>query len=112
MNEENPNLANKRVLLICGMGWPQEVDQNPDDNRCHPCPYVEQAAKDWNSNHKQNSSNLEVGYQFIPCDGSVVSNNQDEDLGCNDHKNRHGQLQVAQFLLPRISEEIQILLNR
>jgi hypothetical protein len=117
LNEQNPDLASKKVLLICGMGWPQEVDQNPDNNRCKPCPYVEQAAKDWNLNHtkissKQNvSSNLEVGYQLIPCDGSVFPNYEDQDMGCMDHKNRHGQLEVAKFLAPRIDMEIQALLN-
>ena len=59
LNEQNPDLTNKKVLLICGMGWPQEVDQDPDNNRCKPCPYVEQAAKDWNLNHSKFSSNPE-----------------------------------------------------
>ena len=45
----NQNTKNKRVLLICGMGWPQEVDQDPDNNRCRPCPFVEETAKDRNS---------------------------------------------------------------
>ena len=86
--------------------------QDPDNNRCRPCPFVEQAAKDWNENHDPLNFNLQVGYQFIPCDGSVVPNtNGIEDMGCNDHKNRHGQLEVAEFLKPRIDEEIAQLLN-
>ena len=105
-------VGKRRVLLICGMGWPQEVDQDPDNNRCRPCPFVEQAAKDWNENQDPLNFNLQVGYQFIPCDGSVVPNiNGIEDMGCNDHKNRHGQLEVAEFLKPRIDEEIAQLLN-
>ena len=30
LNNENPNLGKRKVLLICGMGWPQEVDQGPN----------------------------------------------------------------------------------
>ena len=30
LNNENPNLRKRKVLLICGMGWPQEVDQGPN----------------------------------------------------------------------------------
>ena len=98
----------KRVLLICGMGWPQEVDVDPDNNRCRPCPYVQKAALDWNAKHPD----MKVGYQFIPCDGSVVPNlNGTQDMGCLDHKNRLGQMHVAEFLKPRIEEEIQIFLG-
>ena len=119
LNEKNPNVRYKRALLICGMGWPQEVDQDPDNNRCRPCPFVEQAAIDWNEAHPMKDLenifplNLQVGYQFIPCDGTVVPNkNGTEDMGCNDHKNRHGQLEVAKFLAPRIEDEIEILLQQ
>ena len=57
------------------------------------------------------SSNLEVVYQVMPCHGSVFPNYEDEDMGCMDHKNRHGQLEVAKFLAPRIDMEIKALLN-
>ena len=94
----------------------QFQDQHYAYDRCRPCPYVEQAAKDWNSNHGKNVSNrvnpnLKVGYKFIPCDGSVFQNFDDEDMGCMDHKNRHGQLEVAKFLMSKIKDEIRILLN-
>ena len=54
---------------------------------------------------------LQIGYLFIPCDGSVVSNHEDQDMGCMDHKNRQGQFEVATFLLPFIEKEIKILLD-
>ena len=32
-------------------------------------------------------------------------------MGCMDHKNKHGQLEVAKSLIPKIKEEIIMLLN-
>ena len=41
-------------------------------------------------------------YIFIPCDGSVATG--EGDIGCNGHKNRAGQAEVAEFLIPKIAK--------
>eukprot|EP00957_Ditylum_brightwellii_P196755 14990512-Ditylum_brightwellii.AAC.1 len=43
---------------------------------------------------------IAVDYIFIPCDGSVVTGI--DDIGCNGHKNALGQLQIANYLEPRL----------
>ena len=89
------------------MGWPQETDIDPDNNRCKPCSIVQKSVEEWN----KINPDIQVGYQFVPCDGSVVANVNNEDMGCLDHKNRNGQLKVAEFLQSRIQKEIQLLVN-
>ena len=73
--------ANTQVVQVCGQGYPAETALDPDNDRCHPCPYVEQATEEYKLTHPERSDN--VHYIFVPCDGTVVT---DEMLGCNGHK--------------------------
>jgi hypothetical protein len=43
-----------------------------------------------------------VFFVFVPCDGSVVTDQG--DIGCEGHKNRAGQAEVAAFLAPRVRD--------
>ena len=44
-----------------------------------------------------------VHYALVPCDGTVVVGDE-SDIGCNGHKNAAGQMKVAAYLAPIISE--------
>ena len=43
----------------------------------------------------------DVHFIFVPCDGTAATGNH--DIGCAGHKNRKGQAEVAEFLIPQIS---------
>lgn len=43
-----------------------------------------------------------AAYVFVPCDGTVVTDHG--DIGCDGHKNRAGQAEVARFLEPKLRE--------
>ena len=91
----NPNLV---VVSFCGQGSPVEHAQDPDNDRCRPCPHVSDASDAY---AKANPTRAQrVHYVFVPCDGSVVTG--DGDIGCNGHKNRLGQAKVADFLEPKL----------
>ena len=81
---------------ICGMGSPGEVALDPDNNRCRPCPHVSDATAAYAAAYPRRR----VHYIFVPCDGSVVDDRA--DIGCDGHKNRLGQAEVANYLEPRI----------
>ncbi|KAL1518623.1 hypothetical protein AB1Y20_002911 [Prymnesium parvum] len=83
------------VVSICGQGSP-EARLDPDNNRCRPCPHVEQSVQAF----RKANPGLHAEYIFVPCDGSVVTG--EGDIGCNGHKNRRGQNEVADFLEPRL----------
>jgi hypothetical protein len=86
------------VASICGMGSPAEAGFDPDNNRCRPCTHVEAAVqayqRAWPGRQRR------VAYFFVPCDGSVV--NDRGDIGCDGHKNKIGQAEVAHFLEARL----------
>ena len=84
------------VAAICGMGSPAEAKFDPDNNRCRPCPHVRDAVVAYNAARPARR----VAFIFVPCDGSVV--NDAGDIGCNGHKNRKGQEEVARFLEPKL----------
>ena len=83
-----------KILSVCGQGSPIEAKQDPDNNRCRPCPHVEHAVNAFQIKYFELKS--QVGYVFVPCDGSVVTG--DYDIGCMGHKNRAGQAEVTQYL--------------
>eukprot|EP00931_Biecheleriopsis_adriatica_P115292 TRINITY_DN91100_c0_g1_i1.p1 TRINITY_DN91100_c0_g1~~TRINITY_DN91100_c0_g1_i1.p1 ORF type:complete len:434 (-),score=75.28 TRINITY_DN91100_c0_g1_i1:33-1334(-) len=85
------------VLGICGMGTPGEKLREVDNDRCRPCPHVELAVEAYQRRH----SNRRVHYIFVPCDGTVAT---DDDMGCDNHKNRNGQAKIADFLEPQIRQ--------
>ena len=88
------------VVALCGMGDPEEAKTDPDNNRCRPCPHVEAAVAAFAAANPTLKQRLH--YIFVPCDGSVVTG--DGDIGCNGHKNRAGQLEVARFVAPKLGE--------
>ena len=44
----------------------------------------------------------QVGYVFVPCDGTVVKG--ETDIGCMGHKNRVGQAEVTEYLASYIRD--------
>uniref|UniRef100_A0A7S0NZ80 SGNH hydrolase-type esterase domain-containing protein n=1 Tax=Calcidiscus leptoporus TaxID=127549 RepID=A0A7S0NZ80_9EUKA len=90
--------ASVPVLSVCGMGDPTEAARDPDNNRCRPCPHVEQAVRAFAAGQPPRRR---IEYLFIPCDGSVVSGAA--DLGCAGHKNWRGQRRVADFIAPAVA---------
>lgn len=88
-----------RVIGVCGQGSPVEAREDPDNNRCRPCPFVSDATDAFHVKHPE--LRRRVGYVFVPCDGSVVTG--ESDIGCAGHKNRIGQREVSDFLIPEIS---------
>ncbi|GMH68824.1 hypothetical protein TL16_g05015 [Triparma laevis f. inornata] len=95
--ETNPNT---RILSVCGQGSPAEAAFDPDNNRCSPCPHVEDALNDFKSNNPELGERAYLG--FVPCDGSVVVGV--DDVGCAGHKNAWGQHKVFDHLKPLVSE--------
>ena len=95
--ETNPWLV---VASVCGQGSPVEAKQDPDNNRCKPCPHVEAATNAFRVANPTLSNR--TAYFFVPCDGSVVTG--DGDIGCAGHKNAAGQAKVAAFLEPKIAQ--------
>jgi len=89
--------AETRVIAVCGMGDPTEAKRDPDNNRCRPCPHVEEAVVEYNK-----EAAVKVTYLFIPCDGSVVTG--DGDIGCAGHKNHVGQQRVADFIATKLGD--------
>eukprot|EP00938_MAST-03A_sp_MAST-3A-sp1_P005653 g5653.t1 len=89
-----------KVLSVCGQGSPIEATQDPDNNRCRPCPHVESAVNSFQE--KYIDLKTQVGYVFVPCDGTVV--NGKNDIGCMGHKNRVGQAEVTQYLASYIRD--------
>ena len=88
-----------QIMAVCGMGDPEEVKIDPDNNRCRPCPHVADAVASFRVAHPSLASRLH--YLFVPCDGTVITGLG--DIGCNGHKNRLGQEKVAEFIAPFIS---------
>ncbi|GMI43007.1 hypothetical protein TrCOL_g6938 [Triparma columacea] len=86
-----------QILSVCGQGSPAEAAYDPDNNRCSPCPHVEEAVSAFKDSVGGDYGDR-VSYLFVPCDGSVVTG--DGDIGCGGHKNRLGQGKVAEFVLP------------
>ena len=86
------------IVSICGQGDPTEFARDPNNDRCRPCPHVQDATESF----RANDDRVRVEYIFIPCDGTVVTG--DGDIGCDGHKNRLGQERVADFLEPRLRE--------
>ena len=52
------------VVNICGQGSPDEAVFDPDNNRCRPCPHVEDATIAFQQRHAD--LNSRVHYIFIP----------------------------------------------
>ena len=96
-----PTDATKAIVAVCGMGDPIERKKFPDNNRCRPCPFVEQAVAAFKADPANAVVQAKVHYMFVPCDGSVVTG--EGDIGCDGHKNRVGQAEVADFMAPRIA---------
>jgi len=88
--------GNITVVSVCGMGTPEETKQDPDNNRCRPCPHVESAVSQFTAKYAHR-----LRYVFIPCDGSAASGNS--DIGCRGHKNVIGQAEIANYLIPHIT---------
>ena len=88
------------IVSICGMGDPLEAAYDPDNNRCRPCPHVHNGVTAFKQSYFSYAK--QVHYIEVPCDGSVVTGV--DDIGCMGHKNRLGQNEVADFLLPRVKE--------
>ena len=94
------NTTATKVVAVCGQGSPVEAKQDPDNNRCRPCPHVEAAIADFRAARPDLAPRLH--YVFVPCDGTVATGNG--DIGCNGHKNRIGQHEVARFVAPRLAQ--------
>jgi len=88
-----------KILCICGMGDPHEVQRDPDNDRCSPCPHVEASVEIFRKMYPKLAHR--VHYKLVPCDGSVVKGT--DDIGCNGHKNKLGQERVSNFLAPTLS---------
>ena len=71
-----------QIVQVCGQGYPPETELDPDNNRCSPCPFVEQATAAYKQGVEQSVADR-LHYIFVPCNGSVVT---DDMLGCNGHK--------------------------
>jgi hypothetical protein len=84
------------VVSVCGQGSPDEAASDPDNNRCKPCPHVQSAVAAFGRARPELAERAR--YLFVPCDGSVVRGAASGDIGCNGHKNRRGQREVADFL--------------
>jgi len=84
------------IVSVCGQGDPTEVNRDPNNDRCQPCPHVQEATQTFSSDNE----NVRAEYIFIPCDGSVITG--EDDIGCDGHKNALGQKRVADFLEPRL----------
>ena len=87
------------LISVCGQGSPVEAKQDPDNNRCRPCPHVEAATEAYN---QRKTSAYRAEYIFVPCDGTVVTGAG--DIGCAGHKNAIGQGEVAAFVGPKVRE--------
>jgi len=90
-----------KVVSICGQGSP--LEQGTQNNRCKPCPHVEDAVNDFKAKHPDLAPF--VYFILVPCDGSVVTGV--DDIGCAGHKNKEGQSEVADFLLPKLQDIMQ-----
>ena len=86
------------LVSVCGQGSPIEAKEDPDNNRCRPCPHVEAATKAFN----KIQSIYRAEYVFVPCDGTVVTGKG--DIGCAGHKNAQGQSKVAKFVARKLRE--------
>ena len=81
------------------MGDPTEHARDPDNDRCAPCPHVQDAVVAFLAKY---GDQYGLKYFDIPCDGSVVTGSG--DIGCAGHKNRKGQAEVANHLIPQLKE--------
>mmetsp|Transcript_4169 Transcript_4169/g.5660 ORF Transcript_4169/g.5660 Transcript_4169/m.5660 type:complete len:415 (-) Transcript_4169:226-1470(-) len=90
---ENP----PTIVSICGQGSPEDL-LNPFNNRCGPCPFVEEAALAFQTKYPDTNTH----YIFVTCDGSIVTGV--DDIGCESHKNALGQSRVAEFLVPQLKD--------
>ena len=93
------------IVNVCGMGDPLEAEYDPDNNRCRPCPHVQDATEYFQQKHLK-FVDL-VHYIYVPCDGSVVTGI--DDIGCQGHKNRIGQARVAAYLEPKLRKIMNII---
>jgi len=87
------------IVNICGQGDPTEVERDPNNDRCRPCPHVKDATESFQNKY---GDTIRVEYVFIPCDGTVVTGI--DDIGCEGHKNQLGQERVADFLEPHFRQ--------
>lgn len=99
MNTDDNTALVPTIVSVCGQGDPTEVERDPNNDRCRPCPHVQEATEAFGS---QYVDTVQVEYIFIPCDGSVVTGI--DDIGCDGHKNSLGQARVADFLEPRLRQ--------
>ena len=81
------------------MGDPTEHARDPDNDRCSPCPHVKTAVSEFQEKY---GDQYGLKYFDIPCDGTVVTGNG--DIGCDGHKNRKGQAEVANHIAPQLKE--------
>ena len=88
-----------QVIVVCGMGDPSELSRDIDNNRCRPCPFVQDSVIAFKQANQDIAPRLH--YKFVPCDGSVVTGS--DELGCGGHKNLLGQVKVATYLAPFVS---------
>ena len=79
------NSEETKVAAICGMGDPTELARDPDNDRCSPCPHVQDAITDFQEKY---GDQYDLTYVDIPCDGTVVTGIG--DIGCSGHKNHEG----------------------
>ena len=89
--------SKNKIAAVCGMGDPTEHTRDPDNDRCSPCPHVEDAVTAFKQKY---GDQYAVEYISIPCDGTVVTGV--DDIGCAGHKNKAGQKAVADFLTPKL----------
>jgi hypothetical protein len=87
------------IVSICGQGDLTEVERDPNNDRCRPCPHVQDATEAFRARH---GATVRTEYVLIPCDGSVVTGV--DDIGCDGHKNQLGQERVANFLEPYLRD--------
>ena len=83
-----------QIVVVCGMGDPSELVRNTDNNRCRPCPFVQDSVTAFKEANQDIAPRLH--YKFVPCDGSIVTGS--DDLSCGGHKNPLGQSKVANYL--------------
>jgi len=99
INTDDNTAVVPTIVSVCGLGDPTEVERDPNNDRCRPCPHVQEATEAFGSKY---ADTVQVDYVFIPCDGSVVTGF--DDIGCDGHKNALGQARVADFLEPRLRQ--------
>lgn len=69
-----------KLVAVCGMGSPLDVQRDPDNNRCRPCPHVQEAVETMAWHRPEVAHRL--SYIFIPCNGTVVTGEGDIGRFC------------------------------